>query len=78
MLLDAWEFWINWKKIAVIQEGKRIRFVSVTPEYEKFIAKFNLSSLENAWALRDKFIWNVQKRVQLIKAVYIYPFSQFP
>lgn len=71
-------FWINWRKIAVIQENMRIHFVSLSLEYGKFIAIFHFSLLEDTWTLRDKFVPNVQKTVHLIKTEFIYPSSQFP
>lgn len=68
--------WVNWRKIAVIQESTKINFVSL--EYGKFIAIFHFSLLEDTWTPRDKFVPNVQKTVHLIKTEFIYPFSQFP
>lgn len=74
-----WRYlWINWRKIAVIQESKRINFVSVSLEYGKFIAIFHFSLLEDIWTPRDKFVPNAEKTVHLIKTEFIYPFSQFP
>lgn len=74
-----WRYlWINWRKIAVIQESMRINFVSLSLQYGKFIAIFHFSLLEDTWTLRDKFVPNVQKTVHLIKTEFIYPSSQFP